>query len=446
MSDSKVIRLSDHFTYGRLYKFVLPSVIMMICTSVYGVIDGLFISNFIGYTPFSAINIIWPFIMIIGGTGFMIGTGGSALVAKTLGEGDEDKANRYFTMLVMFTVILGVILTAVGLVFTRPIARLLGADIDMIDHAVVYGRTVIAFIPTFMLQNVFQSFLATAGKPRIGLIVTVIAGVTNAFFDFLFIVVCKFGLVGAGIATGMGQIVGGVIPLIYFWRKNDSLLQLKKTKIEVSPLLKACANGSSELLTNVASSIVGILYNLQLMKYIGKNGVSAYGVLMYVQLIFLAIEIGFSIGSAPVVSYHYGAGNKDELKSLYKKSMISMSVSGVVLSALAQALAVPLSMLFVGQDKTLFDLTVYAFRRFSFSFIFTGLTIYASGFFTALNNGLVSAILSFARSLVFQVGFVLLMPILCGVDGIWWASFATEVCALIVSLAFFIAEKKRYGY
>ena len=286
----------------------------------------------------------------------------------------------------------------------------------------------------------------TAGKPRIGLIVTVIAGVTNAFFDFLFIVVCKFGLVGTGVATGMGQIVGGVIPLKYFCRKNDRLLQLKKTKIEVSPLLKACANGSSELLTNVASSIVGILYNLQLMKYIGKNGVSAYGVLMYVQLIFLAIEIGFSIGSAPVVSYHYGAGNKDELKSLYKKSMISMSVSGVVLSALAQALAVPLSMLFVGQDKTLFDLTVYAFRRFSFSFIFTGLTIYASGFFTALNNGAVSAAISFLRTLVFQAGSVVILPILLGVDGIWWAITAAEIFAFIISGVCLVLKRNKYHY
>lgn len=446
MARKEIIKISDHFTYGRLYKFVLPSVIMMICTSIYSVIDGLFISNFIGYTPFAAINIIWPFIMIIGGTGFMIGTGGTALVAKTLGEGDGEKANRHFSLLVVFTIALGIVLTVLGIAFTRPISRLLGADDAMIDYCVIYGRTVIAFIPFFMLQNVFQSFLAAAGKPKIGLYVTVIAGVTNAVFDYLFIAVFKFGLVGAGVATGLGQIIGGAIPFVYFLRRNDSSLKLTKTKFEVKPILQACANGSSELLTTVASSIVGILYNLQLMKYIGENGVSAYGVVMYVQLVFLAIEIGFSIGSAPIVSYHYGAANKAELKSLFRKSVISMSVAGICLAALAQALAVPLSKLFVGNDDELFRLTVYAFRRYSFAYVFSGITIYASGFFTALNNGLISAILSFARSLVFQIGFIILVPAIFGVEGIWWASSATELCALIVSVVFFVANKKRYGY
>lgn len=446
MARKEIIKISDHFTYGRLYKFVLPSVIMMICTSIYSVIDGLFISNFIGYTPFAAINIIWPFIMIIGGTGFMIGTGGTALVAKTLGEGDGEKANRHFSLLVVFTIALGIVLTVLGIAFTRPISRLLGADDAMIEYCVVYGRTVIAFIPFFMLQNVFQSFLAAAGKPKIGLYVTVIAGITNAVFDYLFIAVFKFGLVGAGVATGLGQIIGGAIPFVYFLKRNDSSLKLTKTKIEVKPILLACANGSSELLTTVASSIVGILYNLQLMKYIGENGVSAYGVVMYVQLVFLAIEIGFSIGSAPIVSYHYGAANKAELKSLFRKSVISMSVAGICLAALAQALAVPLSKLFVGNDDELFRLTVYAFRRYSFAYVFSGITIYSSGFFTALNNGLISAILSFARSLVFQIGFIILVPAIFGVEGIWWASSATELCALIVSVAFFAANKKRYGY
>lgn len=446
MAKTNEIKLSEHFTYKKLFRFVLPSIIMMICTSIYSVIDGLFISNFVGYTPFAAINVIWPFIMILGGTGFMIGTGGSALVAKTLGEGDTDKANRYFTILIVFTVILGTVLTAVGMTFTRPIARLLGANEELIDHAEIYGRTVIGFVVFFMLQNVFQSFLAAAGKPRIGLLVTVIAGLTNAFFDWLFIAVLKFELVGAGVATGLGQIVGGIVPLIYFCRKNGSLLRLKRTKLELSPILKSCANGSSELLTNVASSIVGIIYNLQLMAYKGKNGVSAYGVLMYTQLVFLAIEIGYSIGSAPIISYNYGAKNTDELKNVFKKSMIILNVSGICLSALAQALAVPMAKIFVRNDPDLFNLTVHAFRLFSFGFAFSGITIFASGFFTALNNGLISAILSFARSIVFQITPVLVLPLLLGVDGIWYSFLTTEACAFVVSISFFLAEKKRYGY
>lgn len=440
------IKLSDHFTYRRLFRFVLPSVIMMICTSIYGVVDGYFISNFIGKTPFAAINVIWPFIMILGGTGFMLGTGGAALVAKTVGENDRDKANEYFTMIIIFTILLGAVLTILGDAFIRPISKLLGADESMLDHCVIYGRSVVSFVIFFMLQNVFQSFLAAAGKPRLGLVVTVLAGLTNAGLDYLFIVVFKWELIGAGLATGIGQVVGGVIPFVYFMTPNGSLLRFKKTKLELKPLLKVCGNGSSELLTNIASSIVGILYNLQLMSYIGENGVAAYGVLMYVQLVFLAIEIGYSIGSAPIISYNYGAKNTAELKNLFKKSMISMSISGIFLSALAQLLAAPLAKIFVGYDAQLYELTVFAFRRFSFAFIFTGITIYSSGFFTALNNGLISAILSFARSLVFNVSFVLFLPVIFGVEGIWWASFATEVSAFIVSCVFFIVERKRYDY
>ena len=419
---------------------------MMICTSIYGVVDGYFISNFIGKTPFAAINVIWPFIMILGGTGFMLGTGGAALVAKTVGENDRDKANEYFTMIIIFTILLGAVLTILGDAFIRPISKLLGADESMLDHCVIYGRSVVSFVIFFMLQNVFQSFLAAAGKPRLGLVVTVLAGLTNAGLDYLFIVVFKWELIGAGLATGIGQVVGGVIPFVYFMMPNGSLLRFKKTKLELKPLLKVCGNGSSELLTNIASSIVGILYNLQLMSYIGENGVAAYGVLMYVQLVFLAIEIGYSIGSAPIISYNYGAKNTAELKNLFKKSMISMSISGILLSALAQLLAAPLAKIFVGYDAQLYELTVFAFRRFSFAFIFTGITIYSSGFFTALNNGLISAILSFARSLVFNVSFVLFLPVIFGVEGIWWASFTTEVSAFIVSCVFFIVERKRYDY
>ena len=415
---------------------------MMIFTSIYGVIDGFFISNFIGKTPFAAINLVWPFVMILGGAGFMIGTGGSAYVSKTVGEGNRDDANRYFTMLVIFTLILGVILTVLGIIFIRPVCVLLGADENMIDHCVIYGTILLAFITFYMLQAVFQSMLAAAEKPRIGLLVTVIAGVTNAVLDALFIVVFKWKLVGAALATGIGQVLGGVIPLIYFLRPNKSLFRFKKTKLELKPLLSICGNGSSELLTNIASSIVSMLYNGQLMRFFGEDGVSAYGVLMYVQLVFLAIEIGFSMGSAPVVSYNYGADNKQELKNVFKMSMVSMSVAGILLSGLAQLLAVPLARIFVGYDQGLYDLTVYAFRRFSFAFIFSGITIYSSGFFTALNNGLVSAILSFTRSLIYQSVFVLLLP----QNYIWWAACATEVCAFITATIFFATNKKRYGY
>lgn len=440
------IQISDHFTYKKLFRFVLPSIFMMVVTSVYGVIDGLFVSNFVGKTPFAAINLIMPFTLILGGVGFMIGTGGTALVTKIIGEKNTEKANRYFTMMIIFSVILGLVLTIIGLLIMRPVALLLGANQDMLEYCILYGRIVVSFTTFFMLQNIFQSFLAAAEKPKLGLIVTIIAGCTNAVLDALFIVVFQWGIAGAAVATGIGQFVGGVIPLIYFSRKNDSLLQFTKTKLEVEPILRACGNGSSELLTNIASSIVSILYNLQLMRFYDENGVSAYGVIMYVQLIFLALIIGYTIGSAPIVGYNYGARNSVELKNIFKKSMIILAIGGIALSSLAQVLAIPLSRLFVGYDKELYELTIHAFRLFSFAFVFSGVAIYSSGFFTALNNGFISAILSFIRSLVFQVTFVFLLPFLFGVDGIWWAMCATEVCATIIAIIFFITERKKYNY
>ena len=440
------IKLSDHFTYKKLFKFVLPSIVMMIFTSLYGVVDGYFVSNMAGKTAFAALNFVFPFIMILGGTGFMIGTGGSALVAKILGEGDNERANKVFTQMIYFTLIAGVILTAIGLIFVKPVARALGAGEEMLDDCVLYGSIVIAFTTTFMLQNLFQSFLVTAEKPKLGLYITIAAGVTNMILDAVFIALFKWGLAGAAVATGIGQTVGGVIPLIYFLRKNDSLLRITKTKLEAKPILAACSNGSSEFMSNIASSLVGLLYNYQLLRLFGKNGVSAYGVLMYVQFVFIAISIGYTIGSAAIVSYNYGAGNKAELKNIFGKSVVVMSVSGVVLAGLAQALASPFAKIFVGYDEELLNLTVKAFRLFSFSFLLSGFNIFSSGFFTALNNGVVSAIISFLRTLVFQAASVIVLPIIIGKDGIWLAITVAEVCAFALSLSFLIAKHKKYGY
>lgn len=440
------IKLSDHFTYKRLLRFVFPTIIMMMFTSIYGVVDGFFVSNFVGKTPFAALNLVMPFVMILGGMGFMIGTGGSALVAKELGLGNRDRANRYFTLLIYFTIALGLVLSAIGVIFIRPVSIFLGATESMIESAVLYGRITTGFTVSFMLQNVFQSFLAAAEKPRMGLRVTVAAGLTNAVLDALFIIVFKWGLAGAALATGIGQCVGGIIPLIYFMRKNSSLLRLTKPKFELKPIVKACTNGSSELMSNISSSIVGMLYNWQLIRLIGENGVSAYGVLMYVQFIFIAIPIGYSIGTAPLVSFNYGAGNHTEMKNLLKKSIILNSITGITLTVLAISLSSPLAHIFVGYDKELYDLSVSAFKLFSLSFILDGLNIFASGFFTALNNGLVSAVISFLRTLVFQTSSIIVLPIILGPDGIWLANTVAQVFAFIISLTFLIALRKRYKY
>ena len=440
------IRLSDHFTYKNLLRFVLPSIVMMVFTSIYGVVDGLFVSNYAGKTAFAAINIVMPFIMVLGGIGFMIGTGGTALVSKVLGEGDGKKANRYFSMMVLFTLIVGAVLTVIGVVFMEPVSRLLGATDDMIDDCVVYGRIVNGFTISFMLQNVFQSFLIAAEKPRLGLGATVAAGVTNMVLDALFVAVFDWGVAGAAIATGISQCVGGILPLIYFMRPNSSRLHLVPAKLELKPILSACGNGSSELMSNISSSIVSMLYNFQLLKYIGEDGVSAYGVLMYVQFVFVAIFIGYSIGCAPIVGYNYGAQNFAELKNMRKKSIRLMTASGVALAALAFLLGPPIAKIFVGYDKGLFELTVHAFQLFSFAFIFAGFNIFASSFFTALNNGAVSAAISFLRTLLFQTSSVMLLPLIFGVDGIWYAVTAAEVFASIISTVFLVVKQKKYNY
>ena len=440
------IRLSDHFSYAKLLRFTLPSICMMVFTSIYGVVDGLFVSNFAGKTPFAAINLVMPFIMILGGMGFMIGTGGTALVSKLMGEGKKDEANSTFSMMVLFTLLLGIVLSAVGFLTMRPVSYFLGATDAMIDDCVLYGRIVTGFTFAFMLQNVFQSFFIAAEKPRLGLIVTVAAGVTNMALDALFIAVFDWGVAGAAIATGLSQCVGGVLPLIYFLRPNDSLLRMRPTALRLRPILQACGNGSSELMSNISSSLVGMLYNFQLMRLIGEDGVSAYGVLMYVQFIFVAIFIGYSIGSAPVVSFHFGAQNHGELKSLLRKSALLMSSGGVLLTVAARLLAALLAHLFVGYDAVLFDLTTHAFRLFSWSFLLAGFNIFTSGFFTALNNGAISAAISFLRTLVFQTASVLILPLLLGVDGIWWAITVAEIFAFLISLLFLFLKRNKYHY
>ncbi|WP_370839281.1 MATE family efflux transporter [Intestinibacter bartlettii] len=441
------IQLSEHFTYKKIFRFALPSIVMMVFTSIYGVVDGTFVSNFVGKTPFAAVNLVWPFLMILGVFGFMIGTGGSALVAKTLGENKKEDANRYFTMLITLVVILGVLLTIIGLIVLRPLSSALGASGQMLEDCVTYGRTLMIFNTAFMLQSVFQSLFITAEKPRLGLIMTVAAGLTNMVLDALFIAVFKWGLVGAALASGLSQCIGGILPLIYFLSsKNDTPLKFVKTKMEGKVLLKACANGASELMTTVSSSLVSMLYNFQLMRLAGQNGIAAYGAVMYVEFAFIAVFIGYSIGTAPIVSYHYGSENHNEVKNMLQKSFKIMSILGITMMVLAQILASPLAKVFVGYDKQLFDMTVHGFRLFSFYFILAGINIYASSFFTALNNGMISAIISFSRTLGFETLAVIILPIFLQLDGVWLAITVAEICAFVISISFLIAKKEKYHY
>lgn len=442
-----VIQLSDHFTLGRLFRFCLPSVVMMVFTSIYGVVDGYFVSNFVGKTPFAAVNLIMPFLMILGGVGFMIGTGGSALVAKYLGEQNNDQARRVFSMMLIVTLILGVSTSALGFIFAENVAQLLGADSELLPYCVTYARTCLIFNTMFMLQNVFQSFLVTAERPKMGLAVVIAAGCTNMLLDFLFIAVFELDVVGAALATGLSQTVGGLLPLIFFLRRNNgSKLHMVRTRLEFRPILQACANGASELMTSISSSIVSMLYNFQLLRLAGQDGVSAYGVLMYVQFIFAAVYIGYAIGTAPITGYNFGAQNHAELKNIRRKSIKVTLTAGVIMVIIAELLAPVLAGIFVGYDKELFDMTVHAFRLFSFTFLLSGFNIWCSSFFTALNNGAVSAAVSFLRTLVFQLAAVLILPIFLKLDGVWISVAFAEVCAFVISLLFLIAKKKKYDY
>lgn len=437
------IQLSDHFTYQRLLRFVLPSIFMMLFTSIYGVVDGLFVSNFAGKTAFAAVNLIMPFPMLFGAAGFMLGTGGSAIVATTLGQGFKEKANRYFSLIVSAAVISGILLSILGFLIVPSIARMFGAEGEILDYCILYGRILFLSLTMFMVQNLFQTFLVTAQKPALGLAVTVAAGLTNIFLDFLFVGIFKWGIAGAGIATAISQIVGGLFPLIYFFRPNTSLLRLTKPAKELYILLKTCTNGSSELMTNVSLSLVNILYNYQLMRIAGEDGIAAYGVIMYVNFIFMAVFLGYAVGCAPIVSYHYGAGNHPELTNLLRKSLLLMGISGVAMVALAIGFSGSLARIFVSYDAILMEMTRHGFAVYSIAFLFMGFNVFASAFFTALGNGAVSALISFLRTLLFQVAAVILLPIWLGIDGIWLAITVAEILALFFSVFFFFREKAR---
>lgn len=440
------IRLSDHFSYSKLIRFTLPTIAMMIFTSIYGVVDGVFVSNCVGSDAFAAVNLIKPVIMILGSTGFMIGTGGSAIVSKTLGEKKLEKANEYFSMLIYLCIVSGVILSAIGIIFIKPIAGLLGATGDIANNCIIYGRTVFFMMTGLFLQNAFQSFLVVAEKPKLGLAVTLLAGFTNMFLDFLFVYVLRLGVFGAAVATGISQFVGAIIPVIYFASGKNNILHLKKCRFNKDIIIKTCINGSSEMVTNMSMSLVNMLYNMQLMKYIGTNGIVAYGIIMYVGFIFSGTYIGYSLGSAPVISYHYGAGNKKELKSLFKHSIILLVISSVIMTLLAEVLAKYLAGIFVSYDKQLLELTTTAIRIYSVSYLISELNIFASSFFTALNNGFVSAAISFLRMFLFQIIMILLLPVIIGINGIWIAVTAAEALALMVSVIFVIINRKKYGY
>ena len=441
------IQLSDHFNYSRLLRFVLPCIGTMLFTSIYGIVDGLCVSNFVGKTAFAAVNLIMPVPMLVGAVGFMLGTGGSAIVGITLGEGDEEKANRYFSLFVYTAILAGVVLSVIGFFAVRPAAELLGAKGEMLDYAVQYGRVLMVSLPTFILQNLFQSFFVTAEKPNLGFLFTVGAGCTNMVLDVVLVGALQWGVTGAAIATFLSQIVGGVLPLFYFFeKKNTSRIHLGKTEFHGGVLKAACINGSSELMTNLSMSLVNILYNYQLLRFAGENGVAAYGVIMYAAFLFVAVFVGYAVGSAPIVSYHYGARNHAELNNLYTKSLRLIGVVAVIMTAASMVLIPYVARIFVGYDQDLLDLTSHAFRVYGLSFLIMGFNVYGSSFFTALGDGVTSALISFLRTLVFQLLFVLVLPMILDIEGVWLAVTAAELAALAVTVYMFVTKDQKFHY
>ncbi len=443
-----IIKLSEHFTYQKLIKFTLPSMAMMIFISIYGIVDGFFVSNFAGKTPFAAVNLIMPFLMITATVGFMFGTGGSAIVAKTLGEQDNKKANEYFSLFVYIAAFMGIVFGILGFVFIRPIAVFLGAEGELLENCIIYAKINLVGLPFYVLQLLFQSFFVTAERPKLGLWVTVASGVTNIILDAILVIFLPqpYKLAGAAIATVISQAVGAILPLGYFFYAKSSILRLGKTSFDGGAVLKAAVNGSSEFMSNVSMSVVSMLYNVQLLRFAGEDGVAAYGVMMYVSLVFAGAFIGYSIGTAPVVSYHFGAQNHCELTSILQKSLRMLGILGVAMVASAELLAPFLADLFVGYDRELMLLTINGSRIAALAFLFMGFAIFASGFFTALNDGLTSALISFLRTLVFEVAAVILLPLILGIDGIWWSIVAAETMAVAIAVVLLGVKRKKYHY
>ena len=440
------ISLSEHFDYGKLLRFTMPSIVMMIFTSIYSVVDGIFVSNFAGKTPFAAINLIMPYIMVLGTVGFMMGTGGTALISKTLGMGDKKKANEIFSLLTYVCIGSGVVISVIALVLLRPVAMRLGAEGEILEDCVLYGKIVLPAATAYILQFAFQSFCVTAEKPNLSLTMTVVSGVCNIVLDALFVAVLRWGLAGAAAATAIAQVVGAVIPIVYFARPNESLLRLGKCRFDGKALLRTCTNGASELMSNLSMSLVGMLYNLQLLKYAGEDGIAAYGVIMYVNLFFLSVFIGFSIGTAPLIGFNHGAQNHSELKSLFKKSAVIITATSVLMAVSGILLARPLAAIFVSYDQTLMEMTIRGFTIYSLSFLLCGFNIFGSSLFTALNNGLISAVISFVRTLICQIAAVMILPLFFHLDGIWASVVAAELAALLLTAFCCVKYRKRYHY
>lgn len=441
------IQLSDHFDYKRLIIFTVPSMMMMILSSIYGMVDGYFVSNFVGKNALAAINLIMPFPMICSAIGMMLGSGGAALIARTLGRKQNERANRIFSLVITVSTLIALVSAILGAIFIPEISVLLGANEAILDECVVYGRIFMFSLVPFALQSIFDVLLVTAERPRLGLVFTICAGLTNIVLDLLLLGYFHLGIEGAAWATFFSSLVGGVGPLLYFLLPNKSMLRLASKPIwDGRVLQKICWNGSSEMISSISGSVCAILYNLQLMSLMGEDGVAAYGVIMYVDFIFISLLGGYMMGLENIVAYHHGAENHEEVKSLRQKSLKFVAIMGLLMFVAAELSAGALANFFVGYDQALTELATHAFRLYASAFLVMGFNSFASSFFTALGNGSISATISFCHTFVFEILAVLLLPLCLGADGIWLSLLVAECCCLLVSWFFFKRNQKRYQY
>lgn len=450
MFDKIDIKLSDKFNYSRLLRFALPSIVMVLISSVYGVVDGVIVSNYTDVEHFAALNLILPYITLLGAAGLMLGTGGSALVGKILGEGKSIRANGIFSLLTYTTIAIGLFLGLFGYITSDAVANILGADETMQHLSFEYSGIIFLFLPCYVLQLYFQSLLTTAERPSLALQITLLAGITNIALDILFVIYLKQGLRGAAYATGVSQTFGGLLPLLYFIlnrKKSDINIKLGVALWDLKAICKSCVNGLSEWLMSVSLAIVSFLYYyLLLTGDRGEMGVDTYGVLLYFSYIFIAVSVGFSRGIAPVISYHYGASDRHELHSLLMKGLLIVLVLNLVSGITAQVLSAPLANIFVGHDKGLYEYTVVAFRIYSIHFFVTGFNIYISSFFTALNNGKYSGWISVLRTICFESISILTIWMLFGVDKIWWGVTIAEFLTMVIAFSFLFLKRNFYGY
>ena len=419
---------------------------MMLFTSMYGVVDGLYLSHFSGKEAFAAITLIIPLPLLIGAWAYMIGAGGSAVIAKAIASDRQKDANEYFSFLVLISVLGSILLAGIGEIFLEPCAKLLGANDEMLPFCMTYGRILIAAVPLYVLQNVFQSFLTVAEHPKIGLAINLVSAFLNMALNFVFIRITNEVVTAVALATVVSQFVGGITPFVFFVRSKSTTLRFGRPHMPMSLLGPVFANGVSEFVSEIFHPLASVMYNYKLMELTGLNGVAAYGVLMNVGFLFGSVFLGFAVGSAPLFTYKYEREDHDELHSLFIKSTISVVLMGFLLYGVACMIEGPFAAEFFGGDELLITMTEEAFALHSLSYMVMGLAVFASAFFTAIHDSRVSFLISFLRTLLFEVLAILLLPMLFDLNGVWAASLTSEVLTLLVTVGLLISKKEKYQY